>query len=74
MTEATNTVTESGVPAARLAVAVVVALAGFSLAVMGFVVDSTTMIVMGLAIGGSSSTAVNRLANAADRWRRCRDC
>jgi NAD/NADP transhydrogenase beta subunit len=73
MTEATNTVTESGVPPARLAMVVVVVLAGFSLAVMGFVLDNIAMIVMGLVLGGSGSTAVNGLANAADRWRRRRD-
>jgi NAD/NADP transhydrogenase beta subunit len=73
MTEATDTVSEGGVPPLRLALAVVIALAGFSLAVMGFVVDNTTMIVMGLAIAGSGSTAVSGLANAADRWRRRRD-
>ena len=73
MTEATDTVSECGVPPMRLALAVVIALAGFSLAVMGFVVDNTTMIVMGLAIGGSGSTAANGLANAVDRWRRRRD-
>jgi NAD/NADP transhydrogenase beta subunit len=53
--------------------AVVIALAGFSLAVMGFVMDNTTMIVMGMVVGGCGSTAVNGLANAADRWRRRRD-
>jgi NAD/NADP transhydrogenase beta subunit len=73
MTEATNTVTERGVPPVRLGMAVVIALAGFSLAVMGFVMDNTAMIVMGLVVGGSGSTAVNALANAADRWRRRRD-
>lgn len=73
MTEATDTVSECGVPPMRLTLAVVIALAGFSLAVMGFVVDNTTMIAMGLAISGSGSTAVNGLANAADRWRRRRD-
>jgi NAD/NADP transhydrogenase beta subunit len=73
MTEATDAVCECGVPPMRLALAVVIAVAGFSLAVMGFVVDNTTMIVMGLAMGGSGSTAVNGLANTADRWRRRRD-
>jgi NAD/NADP transhydrogenase beta subunit len=73
MIEETNTVTESGVPPARLAMAVVVALAGFALAVVGFVMDNIAMIVMGLVVGGSGSTAVNGLANAADRWRRRRD-
>jgi NAD/NADP transhydrogenase beta subunit len=73
MTEAKNTVTECGVPPVRLGVAVVIALAGFSFAVMGFVMDNTAMIVMGLVVGGAGSTAVNALANAADRWRRRRD-
>jgi NAD/NADP transhydrogenase beta subunit len=73
MTEVTNTVAERGMPPGRLAMAVVVALAGFSLAVMGFVVDNTAMIVMGLLVGGSGSTAVNALANAAGRWRRRRE-
>jgi NAD/NADP transhydrogenase beta subunit len=70
MTEATNAVTERSMPPGRLAMAVVVALAGFSLAVMGFVIDNIAMIVMGLLLGGSGATAVNGLANAADRWRR----
>jgi NAD/NADP transhydrogenase beta subunit len=73
MTEATNTVTESGVPPARLGMVVVVALAGFSLAVMGFVMDNVVMIVIGLVLGGSGSTVVNGLAHAVDRWRRPRD-
>jgi NAD/NADP transhydrogenase beta subunit len=72
MTEATNTVTERGMPMGRLAMAVVVALAGFCLAVMGFVIDNIAMIITGLLLGGSGSTAVNGLANAADRWRRRR--
>jgi NAD/NADP transhydrogenase beta subunit len=73
MTEAANTVSECSVPPVRLALAVVIALAGFSLAVMGFVVDNMTMIVAGLAIGGCGSTAVNGLANAVDRWHRRSD-
>jgi NAD/NADP transhydrogenase beta subunit len=73
MTEATDMVTERGMSPGRLAMVVVVALAGFSLAVMGFVMDNIAMIVMGLLLGGSGSTAVNGLANAADRWRRGRD-
>jgi len=73
MTEAANTVSECGVPPIRLVLAVVIALAGLSLAVLGFVVDNTTMIVIGLVVGGSGSSAANGLANAADRWRRRRD-
>jgi NAD/NADP transhydrogenase beta subunit len=73
MTEAKNTVTECGAPPVRLGVAVVIALAGFSVAVMGFVMDNTAVIVIGLVVGGSGSTAVNALANAAGRWRRRRD-
>jgi NAD/NADP transhydrogenase beta subunit len=73
MTEPTETFSESGVHPMRLAVAAVIALVGFSLAVMGFIVDNTTMIVVGLAIGGSGSIAVNGLANAAEQWRRLMD-
>ena len=71
MTEATNTVSECGVPPLRLGVAVVIALAGFSAAVMGFAMGNTAMIVV--VVGGSGSTAVNALANAANRWRQRRD-
>jgi NAD/NADP transhydrogenase beta subunit len=68
MTEATNTVSECDVPPLRLGMAVVIALAGFSLAVMGFAMDNTAMIVVGVVVvGGSGSTAVNALANAANR-------
>jgi NAD/NADP transhydrogenase beta subunit len=73
MTEATRTVSESGVSPLRLAMAVVMALAGFSLAVMGFVVDNTAMILTGSVAGCSGSTAVNALANAANRWRRSKN-
>jgi NAD/NADP transhydrogenase beta subunit len=73
MTEATSAVDKSGVTPLRLAMAVVVALAGFFLAVMGFVLDNTAMILMGSAFGGSGSTAVNALANAANRWRQRKD-
>lgn len=73
MTEATNTVSECGVPPLRLGMAVVIALAGFSLAVMGFAMDNTAMIVVGVVVGGSGSTAVNALASAANRWRQRRD-
>jgi NAD/NADP transhydrogenase beta subunit len=73
MTEATNTVSECGVPPLRLGMAVVIALAGFSLAVMGFAMDNTAMIVVGVVVGGSGSTAVNAPANAANRWRQRRD-
>jgi len=73
MTETTDRFSECGVPALRLGIAVVIALAGFSFAVMGFVLDNTAMIVVGLVVGGSGSATVNVLANAADRWRRLRD-
>ena len=73
MTEATNTVSECGVPPMRSGMAVVTALAGFSLAIMGFAMDNTAMIVVGVVVGGSGSTAVNALANAANRWRQRRD-
>jgi NAD/NADP transhydrogenase beta subunit len=73
MTKAMTVVSECGVSPVRLGMAVVIALAGFSLAVMGFVIDNTMMIVIGMVVGGSGSTAVNGLANAADRWRRRRD-
>jgi NAD/NADP transhydrogenase beta subunit len=62
------------VPPLRLGMAVVTALGGFSLAVMGFAMDNTAMIVVGVVVvGGSGSTAVNALANAANRWRQRRD-
>jgi NAD/NADP transhydrogenase beta subunit len=35
--------------------------------------DNTAMIVVGVVVGGSGSTAVNALANAANRWRQRRD-
>jgi NAD/NADP transhydrogenase beta subunit len=53
--------------------AVVIALGGFSFPVMGFAMDNTAMIVVGVVVGGSGSTAVNALANAANRWRQRRD-
>jgi NAD/NADP transhydrogenase beta subunit len=53
--------------------AVVIALAGFSLAVLGFAIDNTAMIVVGVVVVGSGSIAVNALANAANRWRERRD-
>jgi hypothetical protein len=68
MAEGTTTVGECGVTLVRLGVALIIALVGFFIGVMGFVMDSTTMIV-----GGSGSTAVNGLAIAAYRWRRLRD-
>jgi NAD/NADP transhydrogenase beta subunit len=55
------------VPPLRLSMAVVIALGGFSLAVMGFAMDNTAMIVVGVVVGGSGSTGVNALANAANR-------
>jgi NAD/NADP transhydrogenase beta subunit len=61
------------VPPVRLGMAVVIALAKFPVSVMGFVMDNTTMIVMGMVVGGCGSTAVNGRANAANRWRRRRD-
>jgi hypothetical protein len=65
MAEATTTVGECGVPLVRLGTALIIALVGFFVAVMGFAMDNTTMIV-----GGSGSIAVNGLANAVNRWRR----
>jgi NAD(P) transhydrogenase subunit beta len=53
--------------------AVVIALAGFSAAVLGFAMDNTAMIVVGVVVGGSGSTTVNALANAANRWRQRRN-
>jgi hypothetical protein len=47
MAKGTTTVGECGVPLVRLGVALIIALVGFSIAVMGFVMDSTTMIVGG---------------------------
>jgi len=61
------------VPPLRLGMAVVIALGGLSLAVMGFAMENTAMIVVGVVVGGSGSTAVNALANAANRWRQRRD-
>ena len=60
-------------PPLRLGMAVVIALGGLSLAVMGFAMENTAMIVVGVVVGGSGSTAVNALANAANRWRQRRD-
>jgi NAD/NADP transhydrogenase beta subunit len=64
MAETTTTVGECGVPLARLGMALIVALVGFLVAVMGFVVDNAPMIVVGMLVGGSGSVAVNWLANA----------
>jgi hypothetical protein len=64
MTEATTTVGDCGAPLARLGMALIVALVGFLVAVMGFVVDNAPMIVVGMIVGGSGSMAVNWLANA----------
>jgi hypothetical protein len=47
MAEATTTVGQCGVPLVRLGVALIIALVGFSIAVMGFMMDSTTMIAIG---------------------------
>lgn len=64
MAETTTTVGECGVPLAHLGMALIVALVGFLVAVMGFVVDNAPMIVVGMLVGGSGSVAVNWLANA----------
>ena len=64
MAEATTTVVDSGVTLTRLGLAMIVALVGFLVAVMGFVVDNAPMIVVGMIVGGSGSMAVNWLANA----------
>jgi NAD/NADP transhydrogenase beta subunit len=62
MAEATTTVVDSGVTLTRLGLAMIVALVGFLVAVMGFVVDNAPMIVVGMIVGGSGSMAVNWLA------------
>ena len=64
MAEATTTVVDSGVTLTRLGLAMIVALVGFLVAVMGFVVDNAPMILVGMLVGGSGSVAVNWLANA----------
>jgi NAD/NADP transhydrogenase beta subunit len=66
MAEATTTVGDCGAPLARLGMALTIALVGFLVAVMGFVVDNAPMIVTGMIVGGSGSSAVNGLANAVD--------
>jgi len=47
MAEATNTVGECRVPLVRLGVLLIIALVGFFIAVMGFVMDNATLIVIG---------------------------
>ena len=47
MAEATTTVGQCGVPLVRLGVALIIALVGFFIAVMGFVMDNATLIVIG---------------------------
>ena len=64
MAEATTTVVDSGVTLTRLGPAMIVALVGFLVAVMGFVVDNAPMIVVGMIVGGSGSMAVNWLAKS----------
>jgi NAD/NADP transhydrogenase beta subunit len=73
MTEATPTVGERGAPLARLVVVLIIALVGFVIAIAGFMIDNTTMSVTGIIVSGLGSTAVNGLANVADRWSRRRD-
>jgi NAD/NADP transhydrogenase beta subunit len=62
MADVPATVGKSGVPRARLGVALTFALGGLSSAVMGFVVDSAAMIIIGMIVGASGSIAVNLLA------------
>ena len=73
MEEATTTAGLRGVPPVRLGMALIIVLIGLCIAVTGFVMDSAAMIVMGMVVVGSGSTAVNGLAKAGDRWRRRRD-
>jgi hypothetical protein len=47
MAEATTTVGECRVPLVRLGVLLIIALVGFFMAVMGFVMDNATLIVIG---------------------------
>jgi hypothetical protein len=47
MAEATTTVGECRVPLVRLGVLLIIALVGFFIAVMGFVMDNATLIVIG---------------------------
>jgi NAD/NADP transhydrogenase beta subunit len=70
MAELTTSAGEHGVPVARLGLALITALVGLCVAVVGFVVDDGPMIVTGMIAGAFGSTAVNGLARAADRWRR----
>jgi NAD/NADP transhydrogenase beta subunit len=60
MAEATTTVVDSGVTLTRLGLAMIVALVGFLVAVMGFVVDNAPMIVVGMLVGGSLSPRAGR--------------
>jgi NAD/NADP transhydrogenase beta subunit len=62
MAEATTPVADPGVTLTRLGLAMIVALVGFLVAVIGFVVDNAPMIVVGVIVGGSGSIAVNWLA------------
>jgi NAD/NADP transhydrogenase beta subunit len=68
--ELTTTAGERGVPLARLGMALIIALVGFCVSVVGFVVDDASMIVTGMIAGAFGSTAVNGLAKGVDRWRR----
>ena len=70
MAELTTSAGEHGVPLGRLGLALITALVGFCVAVVGFVVDDGSMIVTGMIAGAFGSTAVNGLAKAVDRWRR----
>jgi hypothetical protein len=47
MAEATTTVGECRMPLVRLGVGLIIALVGFFIAVMGFVMDNATLIVIG---------------------------
>ena len=50
MAEATTTVGECGVPLARLGKALILALGGFLVALMGFVMTNAPMIVVGMLV------------------------
>jgi len=70
MADVTTTAGESGLPLVRLGMALIIAVGGFCVSVMGFVIDNASMIVTGMIAGAFGSTAVNGLAKAVDRWRR----
>jgi NAD/NADP transhydrogenase beta subunit len=57
-------------PLPGLAVALTIALAGFSCALIGLALDRPLLIITGIIVGASGSMAVNGLADAVRRRRR----